>query len=645
MPLSAEARDLWWFRANVPCLNACPVKTDAGRYVQLIAEGRFAEAYRVARAPNPIASICGRTCGAPCEDACRRGKIDAPVAIRPLKRFVTEMYGPESLSAATLEEALRGSMGGGGTTLGHGETLLVRRASTGRRVAVIGAGPAGLACAHDLALMGHRGTVFEAMPLPGGMMRYGIPSYRLPREVIDFQVAEIEGLGVEFRYGSPLTAEFGIAELRAQGYEAIFLAVGAGQGRNLRLEGSDLDGVVKAIDYLLNINRGYRMPVGRRVVVVGGGLVALDAARIAMRAILPGLTLAPEEEAAVEAGTLRVALDAAREAVRRGAAEVAVVSLESAGEMPAARSVQGREELEVAREEGIRFLSSWGPNRVVGARGKVTGIELVRCVRAFDEQGRFAPVFDKGETRVLDADAVILAIGQAPDLSFLRPEDRIETAPSGTIKVDAATLSTTAPGVFAGGDGAFPPGLLITAAQQGKVAARSIDAYLRQEPVECPELRVTIEVLPTDTYRMTPGCETIARRIPVLPLARRSGITEVEVAYDASEAQEQARRCLYCHTHPIYDGERCVLCGRCADICPEHCIRFSPLEALALDADTQQALAARGGGEPVTVFLYDGDKCIRCGLCAVRCPTGAITMERFHFDEAAVHGREAPAGG
>src|SRR5689334_5155464 len=225
-PLRAVLRDLWWFRANVPCLEACPVKTDAGRYVQLIAEGRLAEAYRVARAPNPIASICGRTCGAPCEDACRRGRIDAPVAIRPLKRFVTEHYGPESLSASTLEEVLRGASGGGSTTVGHASGLLGPRAD-GARIAIVGAGPAGLACAHDLALLGHRPTIFEAMPLPGGMMRYGIPSYRLPREVIDHQVAEIEELGVEIRYGRPLSQDFGIAELRAEGYEAVFLAIGA----------------------------------------------------------------------------------------------------------------------------------------------------------------------------------------------------------------------------------------------------------------------------------------------------------------------------------------------------------------------------------------------------------------------------------
>ena len=371
-PLRAEARDLWWFRANVPCLEACPVKTDAGRYVQLIAEGRLAEAYRVARAPNPIASICGRTCGAPCEDACRRGKIDEPVAIRPLKRFATENYGPESLSATALAELVRGSMGGGSTTPGHAEAMLRRRVpgGAGRRVAVVGAGPAGLACAHDLALLGYAVTVFEAMPLPGGMMRYGIPSYRLPREVIDHQVAEIEGLGVEMRYGSPLTPEFGVAELRAQGFEAVFLGIGAGRARGLRIEGGELDGVLKAIDYLLNINRGYRVPVGKRVVVVGGGLVALDAARIAMRAIVPGIAMAPEEERAVAATTLRVALDAAREVVRSGAAEVTVVSLESAAEMPAAKSVQGREELEVSAGEGIRFLPSWGPHRILGVGGR-----------------------------------------------------------------------------------------------------------------------------------------------------------------------------------------------------------------------------------------------------------------------------------
>lgn len=630
---AAQARNLWWFRENVPCLNACPVRTDAGRYVQLIAEGRYADAYRVARSPNPIASACGRTCGAPCEDACRRGKIDAPVSIRPLKRFLTERFGPESLSSMALQEILGGDKTGGSTAPSHGDVLL-RRAGSGRKrkVAVVGSGPAGLACAHDLALLGYAVTVFEAMPLGGGMMRYGIPSYRLPREVIDCQIGEIESLGVEFRYQTPITPRFGLGELRGEGYEAVFLSIGASQGRGLRIEGVDHDGVIKAIDYLLNINRGYRVPLGKKVVVIGGGLVALDAARTAMRAILPGIAMAREDEEVVEAGTMRVALDAAREAVRRGALEVTCASLESETEMPAMRSVQGREEMAICAEEGIRFLPSWGPKRIVGEGRKVKGIELMRCVRAFDDNGKFNPQFDPQVTRVLEADTVLLAIGQAPDTSFVRPEDGLELTPAGTIKVDPQTLATTMPGVFAGGDGAFPPSILVTVAAQGKQAARAIDAYLQAQRPGCPELRVTIEELPTDEYRTLPDYDKLVRDIPVLALERRSGIAEVELCYSAEEAMRQARRCLYCHVHPIYDSDKCVLCGRCADICPKHCIKFAPLEAVALEGEIPAALTG-AGANGLTAFLYNGEKCIRCGLCAARCPTGAIMMERFQFAE------------
>ncbi len=628
--IDAKPRDLWWFRQNVPCLAACPVKTDAGRYVQLIAEGRFAEAYRVARSPNPIASECGRTCGAPCEDACRRGKIDAPVAIRALKRFVCELYGAESLSRTSLREILSGSMGHGSTTPGHGEKLARESAGAQRRVAVVGAGPAGLSCAHDLAMMGHKVTLFEAMLHPGGMMRYGIPPYRLPREVIDRQVAEVESLGVEFVYGTPLGRDFGLRQLRARGYEAVMLAIGAGAGRNLRVEGSEAQGVIRAIDYLLGINQGHRIAIGKRVVVIGGGLVAIDAARSAIRAMIPGVQVAPEEEQAVAAGTMRVALDAAREAARRGAIEITMVSLESETEMPAIQSVQGREEMDVASGEGVRFMPSWGPKRILTKDGAATGIELVRCVRVSDENRRFNPKFDETQRRTLEADTIILAIGQAPDVSFLTPEDGIETTPAGTIKVDPVTMATTAAGVFACGDGAFPPSLLITVAQQGKVAARSIDAYLSGRPLEKTALRVTVEELPTDTYRMTPRYEQIRRDIPITPLSRRSGIAEVEPGFSVFEAREQAQRCLYCHVHPIYDGAKCVLCNRCVDICPEHCLRFSPADQLAGADRLSESTPGEG---PLTAFLYDEEKCIRCGLCAIRCPTSAITMERFEFDE------------
>jgi len=632
--IDATPRDLWWFRKNVPCLDACPVKTDAGRYVQLIAEGRLAEAYRVARSPNPIASICGRACGAPCEDACRRGKIDEPVTIRALKRFLTEQFGPEALPPKTLREMLAGPTGGGSVTPGHFGVLDAQAETTEpkRKVAVVGAGPAGLACAHDLAVMGYGVTVFEAMPHPGGMLRYGIPTYRLPREVIDAQVREIEALGVEFRYSTPLKPGFGVRELKAQGYEAIFLAVGASRGRAVPIEGSDADGVIKAIDYLLNINRGYRVPLGGKVVVIGGGLVAIDAARTAVRAMVPGLVMSEEEEQSVSTGTMRVALDAAREAARRGALEVTVASLESAAEMPAMKSAQGREELEIARDEGVTFMPGWGPKRVVIRDGHAAGIELVKCVRVFDEAGRFRPQFDENDKRVVDAETVILAIGQAPDLSFVTPEDGVTVTPAGTLKIDPVTLETGIPGVFAGGDAAFPPSLLITCAQHGKVAARGIDAYLRGKPLGQARMHVTIEELPTDTYTMVDRYEQKHREIELVPLSRRTGITEVESAFDSSEAREQAERCLYCHVHPIYDGAKCILCNRCVDICPEHCLHFTLTGEIA---DQERVARVMTEAETRSAFLYDEAKCIRCGLCAIRCPTSAITMERFQFEETA----------
>jgi formate dehydrogenase (NADP+) beta subunit len=631
--IRAAIRPLTWFRDNVPCVAACPVKTDAGRYVQLIGLGRLEEAYAVARSPNPIASICGRTCGAPCEDACRRGSIDAPVAIRPLKRYVTERFGPESFSPLAVTAITATTAGSSqSTTFGHLEAL-PRRQRAAVKVAVVGAGPAGLACAHDLAVIGYQVTVFEAMEHGGGMMRYGIPEYRLPREVIDRQVAEIRDLGVEFLFNRPLDAEFGIREIRAAGYRAIFLAIGAGRGRDLAIEGGDLDGVVKAIDFLLNVNRGYRVDVGRRVVVVGGGLVALDAARTAVRVLLSGAERAAEELGRVVGTEVRVALDAAREARRRGALDVSVVSLEQLEEMPAMRSVQGREEMDVTRDEGIEFTPGWGPKRIVGEQGRATGIELIHCARVFDEQGRFNPSFVEGSERIIPADTILLAIGQRSDYSFLRPEDGIEITPARMIKVDPETLATTAPGVFAGGDGAFPPSLLITAAEHGKRAAASVDAYLSGGRSR-PTVRAVVEEQPLATYRMPERYEQIERHVPVVPVDRRTGITEVEECYTAAEAKAQADRCLSCHIHPIYNRDLCVLCARCADICPEDCISFAPVESLSLSAGDQGTLAAIAPADHThTAFLYAEERCIRCALCAIRCPTGAITMERFRFEE------------
>jgi NADPH-dependent glutamate synthase beta subunit-like oxidoreductase len=281
--------DFAHWKGQVKCQAACPVSTDAGRYVQLVAEGRDEEAYLVARAPNPFASVCGRVCAAPCEDACRRGAIDAPISIRALKRFLTERYGVESQRPDTQERLRSEPIDEGNRYPGHlpiapATFYRTSPSRTRRRVAVVGAGPAGMAAAHDLALLGYQVTVFDAAEEPGGMMRFGIPEYRLPRGLIRAEIDRIVGLGVELRSRTPLSSEFGLSALRKLGYEAVFLAIGVSRGRDLDAPGVELDGVVKAVDYLLNVNRGYRMDLGRQVVVIGGGFVAFDAARTAWRA-------------------------------------------------------------------------------------------------------------------------------------------------------------------------------------------------------------------------------------------------------------------------------------------------------------------------------------------------------------------------
>src|SRR6202162_4912830 len=282
MSTAVRFPDLSHWKAQVKCQMGCPVATDAGRYVQLIAEKRDEEAYLVARAPNPFASVCGRVCAAPCEDACRRGAIDAPISIRALKRFVTEKYGVESVHPDTQNRLREELVSEGNRYAGHLPVHPLSGAPRAgavarRKVAVIGAGPAGLSAAHDLALLGYSVTVFEAAEEPGGMMRFGIPEYRLPRTLIRSEIDRIAGLGVDIRLGHPLAEGFGIKELRADGYESVFLSVGVSKGRDLQVPGVELDGVVKAVDFLLNVNRGYRMNLGRRVVVTGGGAGGLAA--------------------------------------------------------------------------------------------------------------------------------------------------------------------------------------------------------------------------------------------------------------------------------------------------------------------------------------------------------------------------------
>ncbi len=630
-----ELPDVNYFARQVLCREGCPVRTDSGGYVQAIAERRYEDAYIIARTPNPFASICGRVCAAPCEAKCRRGALDASVSIRALKRFVCEKFGVESEGFdlgrvyPELRDPRRERIGGG------------------RKVAVIGAGPAGLSCAHELALMGFAPTVFEAHNLAGGMLVLGVPEYRLPRDIVQAEIEAIESLGVELRLNSRLGKDFVLADLQRQGYEAVFLGIGAHKSRELSIEGVQLDGVLRAIDFLLNVNLGYRVTLGRKVVVIGGGNVAFDVARSVVRqaekfagmseaelrvalhqaaSVLEELT-AKDAEAPDE---VRLALDVAREAIRKGVPEVHMFCLENLDEIPAAR-----EEIEEAEKEGIRLHTRFGPKRILGRDGKVSGIELIKASRVFDENRRFNPQFIEGSEEIESCDTVVLAIGQAVDLAWIQPGDNLKLTPRGTVQTDPATLATSRPDVFAGGDVAFGPRIIITAVAEGKRAAKSIAKFLTgQVPAEPKRARVTI--YDTLQYRMKPDYEKLVRRPPpTLPLDRRIGIAEVELDYPEVDARRQADRCLKCHVGPVFNGDECILCGGCADVCPEFCLRLVDAARLRGDDRLQSAFLARYGRVPAPgeqgAIIKDETRCIRCGLCAARCPTGAITMERVEL--------------
>ncbi|MGD0696341.1 MAG: FAD-dependent oxidoreductase [Terriglobia bacterium] len=636
--------DLDWLESNFPCMQACPVHTQAGRYVSLIAEGRYEEAYRYARLPNPFASICGRVCGHPCETACRRGEYDSPISIRALKRFVTERYGPESRNPIDV----------------FPEKPTVTHPT--EKVAVIGSGPAGLSAAHDLALLGYPVTVFEAAPVPGGMMHLGIPEYRLPRDVLSAQIREILDLGPELRVNARLGKDFTLPDLRALDFKAILLAFGLHRSRDLMIPGNDLDGVVKGVDFLLNVNLGYRFQIGKRVVVIGGGNVAIDVARSALRqqqqltlealssSLLPDSLSQSELDVA-----MKELMDVSRQALRMGAREVHLVCLESREEMPAFE-----EEIEEGTEEGLKIHPSLGPKAFVGKNGKLAGLDTIRCTSVFDANHRFSPTFEAGTETVIPCDTAILAIGQASDLSFLTPADGVETTRQGTIKIDPQTLMSTAPGIFAAGDIAFGPRLIISAVADGKKAAEEIDRYLRGPAWKPRPKYVQITVL--DHHEMAESYDEYSRlSVPVIPLDRRTGVAEVETGFTEVQAQAEATRCLQCWINTIFDGNEaegteCILCGGCVDVCPENCFKLVPLDQFNFTEqdkaklktesefhwNTLQHLAPEDlPSSEGSVMVKDETICIRCGLCAERCPAGTITMEAFEVfdrdpDEVAV---------
>ncbi len=633
--------DLSFYQQTVACQAACPVRTDARAYVTAIAAGEYERAYLIARETNPFASTCGWVCGAPCEAACRRGKIDAPIAIRALKRFVNDRYGIYLGEKGETRQppAWPGYAGPTGAfDLGNAwlptsrtalNATLRRGEKTGKRVAVVGAGPAGLTCAHDLALMGHAVTIFDSAAVPGGMLRLGVPEYRLPRELIDLEIQSILSLGPTLRLNQALGRDFTLSDLRRE-FDAVFIGIGTYAARNLNIEGEQLDGVLRAVDFLINVNLGgYNLDLGRKVVIIGGGNVAMDVARTAARLGQP----------AQSGGDLEVALDVARAARRLGATqEVHCLVVEDRSEMLADPF-----EVAQAEAEGIVIHNHLAPKRIVGT-GRAGGVETLDVVRAFDERGRFNPQLREGSERVWQCDSLIVSIGQTGELDWVRPEDGLQITPRGTLAVERETLVTTAPGVYAGGDIAFGPRLIINAVADGQRAARGIHAHLqRVEPRWVRKGFFT--VIPRRMYPNQGPLRNYLRwprrQPPDLPVDRRIGVARVELAFEEDVAREQGGRCLICTINPVFEGDLCILCNGCVDVCPTDCLKLVPVAELSGDEPVAARVEQRKVAQPnATAMLFDPTRCIRCGLCAARCPTEAVRMESFRFTEE-VHFVEA----
>jgi len=466
-----------------PCTAACPAGIDVPGYLRLIAQEKPEEACKLILEKVPFPGILGRVCMHPCESKCRRGEVNEPIAICALKRYAADKADGAFKGASKVKE------------------------STGHKIAVIGAGPAGLTAAFYLRKMGHDVTVFEARAKAGGMMRYGIPYYRLPEEVLEKEINQVLSIGIRLENEKRLGVDFTLDQLKAEGFQAIFVATGLQKSRKIDLEGTDLEDVFWGVDFLANVNVGNNVRLKNRVLVVGGGNVAVD-----------------------------VALSA----LRTGAKEVTMACLESREEMPASPW-----EIEQALEEGVKLMTSWGPHRIIGDNGRVSAVELVRCTSVFDEGGNFCPAFGE-EKMTVNADQVILAIGQAADLSFISGQEQIRSG-GGLIETDPETMQTSVPGVFAGGDVATGPSSIIEAIATGRKAAIAIDKSLGGQGTLDETLAERVDTESYTGKRETGFADLKRVRMLTLPISERhSGFSEVNLGLGDEEALREAKRCLQC---------------------------------------------------------------------------------------------------
>jgi len=625
-PFHVKVPDIDYWRGKIGCTTGCPVKTDARGYVIAIAEGRYEDAYKIARAPNPFASMCGRICGAPCEVSCTRGKVavdtSGPVAIRALKRYATEVYGVERVR--DLRETLESS-----NARGSAYPQLTKD-----KIAIIGAGVAGMTVAHDLARLGYRVTVFEALATAGGQMATGVPIYRLDRELMNLEIAAICELGVDLRLntavGSPgLT----IPDLRADGYKAIVIASGMMSGRKLTVPGADAEGVLVGIEFLRDVNLGRPIETGERVVVVGGGNVAMDVTRTSIRTpVIQGLSRLSKPK--------NYALTDVARLLARTAKTVDVVVPESRIKMPA-----DEYEIEEALLEGARLHNNRMPVEILkDDSGHVRAMLSKRVISLIDATGRFNPQLDDDDVLTIECDTVLVTISQMVNWNFLTGVDELKRTPRGTIEVDPDTLQTSEPDIWAVGDIALGARLFIDAIASGQRAALAIDETLSGKTYKL-QRRGYMRPLPIVSYDMPAQYDAYIRQEPpeIRPTDRSAAFNLVEFNFTEKAAREQGMRCLRCHINVVFDAEKCILCGLCINICPESILKMVPVTDVAGDIDLARLIESKYGvpqdelrPEDGTVMLMDGTKCIRCALCAKICPVNCISMEAFEYEEQLV---------
>jgi NADH-quinone oxidoreductase subunit F len=469
------------------CQHTCPLEQDVPCYIGLIAHGKFEQAIEIVRRENPLPSVCGRVCTASCEAKCRAGEGDGDeISIRVLKRFLADYEREKGLDVIPKPKQTRPE-----------------------QVAIIGSGPAGLTCAYHLALEGYGVTIFESLPVVGGMLAVGIPGYRLPRDVLDWEIGNIKKLGVEIKTNTAVGEDIQISYLQKQ-YKAVFIATGAHKGLKMKIEGEELPQVVDAVDFLRSLHLGDEIEIGQKVAVIGGGDAAIDAARVA----------------------------------RRLGKDVKILYRRTRREMPAAK-----EEIEGAIDEGIEIQFLVAPVKVLSENGQLKGIECVRMeLGDVDLSGRRRPVPIEGSEFSIEIDTLMPAIGQQPDRSALASDDRLKTSEANTIEVSPETLSCGVEGVFAGGDVVSGPNAVTAAMAHGKIAAKMISKYIQGQPLE-REYRVTRPAVHVEPVELTDKeIEELQKpSVPLLSLEERSGsFREVELGFTQEMAIKEAKRCLRC---------------------------------------------------------------------------------------------------